>query len=298
MGTGIVSIALALDGWSLAARILAGVAAALWLGCVGVARDRLRRAPERLRAEASTPAALTLVAGTAVLGSALVRLGRDAPAAAALGLAACLWLALVPRVLARWKRPSVGVSFVLAVSTESLAVLAANLALANRRAWLAAAALAFLVLGVAAYAFVLAGFDLAQLRVGRGDHWVAGGALAIATVASDRTADAAAALPSLQALHAPLADAAVALWLCAALWLPVLLAAELRWPRPGYHVQRWSTVFPLGMYAVCSFDTGEATGFDAPGAFARGWVWAAVAVWLVVFAGLLRRGAASVRLTA
>jgi tellurite resistance protein TehA-like permease len=238
---------------------------------------------------------LTLVAGTAVLGSRLLRVGWVIPAGVALAAATVLWAALVPRVLRAWARPTVGSSFVLAVSTESLAVLAANAAIVRHETWLALAALTLLLLGLAGYAFVLGSFDRRQLRTGCGDHWVAGGALAIATVACDRTAAAAAGLPSLHVLHGALADGAIVLWIAAAVWLPLLLAAELRSPRIAYDARRWSTVFPFGMYAVCSFRTGEATVFGGPGTFARVWIWAAVAVWLVVAIGMLRRGAALAR---
>jgi hypothetical protein len=295
MGTAIVSMALSLDGWEVVSRILLVVAAGLWLGYVGVGVQRLVCAPTRLRQDASTPGALTLVAGTAVLGSRLLRLGWELPALAALVAAALLWAALVPRVLRAWNRPTVGASFVLAVSTEALAVLAANSAIVAHETWLGIAAAVFLLLGLGAYAFVLASFDLRQLRIGRGDHWVAGGALAIATVACDRTADATAALPALHALHGPLADGAIALWIAAALWLPLLLAGEVLTPRPTFDARRWSTVFPFGMYAVCSFRTGEATAFGGPATFARAWIWAAVALWLVVAVGMLRRGAAIAR---
>lgn len=61
-------------------------------------------------------------------------------------------------------------------------------------------------------------------------------------------------------------------------------------PRLGYDVRRWSTVFPVGMYAACSFIVGVAASAPAITDFARVWVWVAVAVWLVVFAAMLRRG--------
>jgi hypothetical protein len=220
-------MALSLDGAELLSRALLALAAALWIGVVAIAADRLIHARARLRAEARTPAALTLVAGTAVLGSRLQRLGWDLPAGVALAAAAVVWAALVPRVLRTWSRPTIGVSFVLVVATESLAVLAANAAIVERQAWLAFAAVVFLLLGLGAYAFVLASFDLRQVHAGRGDQWVAGGALAIATVACDRTASAAAALPPLHALHGLLAGGAVVLWVAAVAWLPLLLVSEL-----------------------------------------------------------------------
>lgn len=73
-------------------------------------------------------------------------------------------------------------------------------------------------------------------------------------------------------------------------WLPVLLIAEVAKPRLHYDVRRWSTVFPFGMYAVCSFIVGNAIKAPGIAEFAEIWVWVAVAVWLVVFAGMLRRG--------
>jgi tellurite resistance protein TehA-like permease len=58
----------------------------------------------------------------------------------------------------------------------------------------------------------------------------------------------------------------------------------------GYDVRRWSTVFPVGMYAACSFLVGAAADAPAITDFARVWVWVGVVVWVVVFAAKLRRG--------
>jgi hypothetical protein len=43
------------------------------------------------------------------------------------------------------------------------------------------------------------------------------------------------------------------------------------------------------MYAACSFVVGPLTGTTGITDFARVWVWVALAVWLVVFAAMLRR---------
>jgi tellurite resistance protein TehA-like permease len=61
-------------------------------------------------------------------------------------------------------------------------------------------------------------------------------------------------------------------------------------PRLGYDVRRWSTVFPVGMYAACSFVVGTAARVGGITDFARVWVWVGFALWLVVFAAMLRRG--------
>jgi hypothetical protein len=49
-------------------------------------------------------------------------------------------------------------------------------------------------------------------------------------------------------------------WVAALAWLPALLAGELASPRLRYDERRWSTVFPLGMYAVCSFVVARVDG--------------------------------------
>jgi hypothetical protein len=262
MGTGIVSVALSLDGRESLSRLLFVLAAAgliaVAIGLVGVAiSDRVT-----LREHACVPGALTWVAAADVVGARLTLFGWRHEAEALLVVAVALWLVLVPCVLAHWRTPTVGLSFLLVVATESIAVLAARVGLVHE-------ALVPLALGLAFYAFVVARFDLRQVLEGDGDHWVAGGALAIAALACARC--------GLQTL-------AIAVWAAAAAWLPVLLVAEILRPRLRFDARRWSTVFPMGMYAVCSFAAGGALTD-----FARAWVWIALAVWALAAAGTVRR---------
>jgi len=289
MGTGIVSVGLHLDHEALLADALLAVAVALWLGLFAIFVERALRQRQRWRAEAGAPGALTAVAGTAVLGSHLTLLGAEWAGYLLLVVALGLWLGLVTPVLRHWRTPTVGASFVLAVATESLAVLAALLATHDRVRWLAVAAVAPLTLGLAAYLFVLARIDVRQVLVGRGDHWIFGGALAIATLASARTSAALDATSTLGGLRPALPDVTLALWAAAALWLPALLAGELVAPRLGYDTNRWATVFPFGMYAVCSLAAGSVTGIGGLVSFGRVWIWVALAVWAIVFAGMLGR---------
>jgi Voltage-dependent anion channel len=290
MGTGIVSIALLLDGHETLSGVLLVLAGVAWVTLGAILADRVLRDRERLRTESRVPAALTGVAGTGVLGTRLVLLGWDWAGIVLLVIALALWLALVPSVLRNWVVPTFGASFILTVSTESLALLAAVLALGEHAHWLLDAALVPFVLGVAFYLFVLSRFEFRQLLVGRGDHWVSGGALAISTVAAGRITIAAAKLHMFTGHQALLEGIALGLWVATIAWLPVLLIAEVAKPRLHYDVRRWSTVFPFGMYAACSFIVGEAIKALGITEFAEIWVWVAVAVWLVVFAGMLRRG--------
>ena len=295
MGTGIVSVDLSVDGHEALSRALLVLAAATWAALgLGLGWQVLRDRPG-FRHEAASPAALTGIAGTGVLGARMMLLGWAPAGEILLALAFALWVALVPQVLRRWATPTVGVSFMLTVSTESLAVLGALVGLHEGESWLVVAALVAFALGVAAYGFVLSRFGVRQVLVGRGDHWVAGGALAIAALACGRLAEAAAGVGSLQRMHAGLGVAALAVWAAAAAWLPVLLAGEVVSPRLEYEVRRWATVFPFGMYAACSFVVGDVEHVGGLVDFARVWTWVAFAVWLVAAAALVRRGALAYR---
>lgn len=290
MATGIVSVALALDGDGTLSRILLVIAGLTWLALVAAVPRRARRDHARLRAEVRTPAALTSVAATAVLGARLAMLGWTWAGIAALAIAAVVWALLLTPVLSHWTTPTDGSSLLLVVATESLAVLAALLAASERADWLLAAALVPFVLGLGFYVFVIVRFGLHELTAGLGDHWITGGALAISTLAAGKLLTGAKALAILGDGGGVLKTVALSLWVLSMLWLPALVGAELLHPRLRYDVRRWGTVFPFGMYAACSFVIGAAVHSGAITSFAQVWVWVAFAVWAVVLAGMIRVG--------
>jgi tellurite resistance protein TehA-like permease len=291
MGTAIVSIGLSLDGREVLSRVVLAMAAALWVTLAGLLPLRAGRDRARFRSDVRTPGALTAPAATAVLGTRLTLLGWAWAGIAALMVAFALWVALLRPVLAGWTSPTVGASLLLAVSAESLAVLSATLALQEHKRWLLIAAVMLLGLGLVFYLFVISRFQFRQLAVGRGDHWITGGALGLAALASAQIAAAASALDILGAGRGALKDIALGLWALTMLWLLVLLLAEARWPRLEFDDRRWSTVFPLGMYAACSFAVGVAAHADAIISFARAWVWIGLAFWVIVSAATIRRSA-------
>jgi tellurite resistance protein TehA-like permease len=286
MGAGIVSIDLYSDHRRVLSAIMLWFAAGVWL----VLGSRLAYRHDRFVREARSPAAFTGVAGTAVLGTRFALQDYHAAAAALLALSGVWWALLIVPVLRHWKTPTAGLSFVLSVATEGLAVLAATLAVSYRAGWLLTAAVAALVLGLAFYAFTAARFDLRELVTGHGDEWVAGGALAISALAAARVTDAGGALPQFSEQHSALTTGTLVLWCLAMAWLPALVTAEVLRPRLGYDVRRWATVFPLGMYAACSFAAGQVTGIAGITGFGRVWTWVAFTASLFALAGLLRHG--------
>jgi tellurite resistance protein TehA-like permease len=290
MGTGIVSVALLLDGRHALSMILFVIAAVVWLALAVLLPARAARDGERFAVDLRHPTALTSIAGTEVLGTRLTLAGWDWAGTGLLVIGTAIWLGLVPHVLRHWQTPTIGASFILTVATESLALLAATVAFSEHAAWLLYAALAPFCLGLGFYAFVLSRFQFRQLAIGRGDHWVTGGALAISTVAAGRIALAAQRTGTLWHGHGPAETISLVLWCLTMAWLPALVLAEILRPRLSYNVRRWSTVFPVGMYAACSFIVGALTNTRGIVDFARVWVWVGAGVWLVVFLAMLASG--------
>lgn len=289
MATGIVSMALALQGHLATAQALLALDALLWAALAAIALHRLLFRPSRFLLEARSPAGLTGVAGTAVLGSRLIQLGWSIPAAALLALALLAWPVLTILVLPRLPRRGPGQVFMVTVATEGVAGLSAVLAFTQHAIWLAYLGLALGAAGLLAYPFLLVRFDLRALVRGRGDQWVVGGSLAISALTAGQLARAAIRLAALRGAAGGLEDLALALWLAAAIWIAPLLGAELLRPRLGYHGARWSTVFPLGMYAASASVVAAVDRVPPLDTFARIWIWVATAVWAAMAGGLLWR---------
>ncbi len=285
MGTGIVSVAMLSAGQQLISRVLLAIAAGMWLLLAASFLWRIMLDREGWRADVQRPAALTAVAGTAVLGARLTVLGWSWAGWALLAFSTVLALGLIPAATPAALSARTGASFLVVVGLQSLAVLAAMLGSRTPNAAAAIAALLPFAAGIATYAVLLARFRLAELREGAGDHWVSGGALAISTLGCAQISQALASAHAATWLAHPLRVAALVLWALTVAWLPILLLAELRWRRLGYDVRRWATVFPLGMYAVMSDATGSVGRAQGLLAFGHAWAWVALAAWALVAVG-------------
>ncbi|MEF2524690.1 MULTISPECIES: hypothetical protein [Streptomyces] len=283
----VLSAGLELLGHEALSLAFFAVASALYLVLAYDFAVRLVRDRGRFRTEAHTPSALTAVAATTVLGCRLSLMDRQAAAAVLLALAALLWPGLLIAVERHWKHRMPGGAFLVCVATQGLAVLSAMLADAWLLDWLARAALAAFCLGILLYAQALARFDLREVLRGAGDHWVAGGALAISALAASRLA----ASPAWTGgPHSALRWTTLALLALSLAWYAVLLGAELRAWRPRYDIRRWATVFPLGMTAAACLSAAGATGVAGLRPLGAVLLWIAVGAWLLTCAALASAG--------
>jgi len=268
MGTGIVSLDLYDAGLAGPSTVLLAIAAAIDVA--------LLVGGGLLGEIAGVPA-------VAVVGSGLAARGdRVWPflAAAALLLA---WQ--LPRV--RLPERVGGTDLLPVVAAQSVVILAAD---AQRRAGrLEVPAIVVLCAAALGYAVLIVRIERRHVAHGPGDHWVAGGAAAITALA--------AATLAREGDGEALEVASVAAWIAAMLWLPFLLAGELRHPRLGALGRRWATVFPLGMYAAMSFAVARVADLPALHAFALAWTAVATVVWAVVVAAAVSRRTFVARLT-
>jgi tellurite resistance protein TehA-like permease len=290
MATGIVSVGLHLDGERVLSRIFLGLALIVWGALVCVAAARLLSDRWRFLAETLRPVSLCGVAATCVLATALTLQGRRVGPEILLAAGFALLVAELPRILLHAGLSRSGSRFLIPVSIFSVGVTGALLAVPMDAAWLVPAAAALCLGGLLAYIGVLMGFEVRELLSAHGDHWIAGGAVAIGAVAFADTATGSSTVGTLSDLHEPLRIASVVLFAAAMAWLPFLVAAELHRPRTGFHRSRWATAFPVGMYAVMSFTVGRMEGLGWIVDFARVWVWVGAAVWALVAAGAVLQG--------
>lgn len=287
MGTSIVSVDLRWHGFSAPSSGLMWIALAIWAALIiGLAAETSSGAGELLPCLYNA-GSLSLVAGTAVLGTRLAQESWDWAGIVALGIATAFWAVLFPAVLTSRRSPTIGSDFLLTVSTASLCVLVSQLCLDLDVRALMVPALILLVVAALVYIAVAIDFDPRELLHGPGDHWVAGGGLAILVLAIGEAGIAAQHLDIAPVVEHVLRVAGWTLWPIAILWLVALLIAEALQPRLRLELRRWATVFPVGMFAASSFTLGRFLDVPAISDFARAWTWVAVASWAVVLAGTI-----------
>jgi voltage-gated anion channel len=285
MATGAVSVAAHEDGlrWvSAALGVLAAVVYAVLAARVAAGAARDPRATAHHLAQPAVFGLLTLVVATDVLATR-VQLANDRTVAlvlAALALAA--WLPLAPAAVrvarsigrAARRRVAHGGWLNLVVATQSLAIVAGQASWTGQA--IPDAGDALWALGLLLYAALIVDVlprTLAAWREPRRhapDSWIVMGALAISTLAG-------------AVLH--IAGAPTVTWAIATVAYAGLIVLEARVALAHASpdaAARWSTVFPLGMYAACS----HAVGLHTLGTVAMA---VALVAWLATAGALARR---------
>ncbi len=303
MATGILATDAMDQGIEWLSHLLLALAGAWYLivaiAVVGIAIRSPRRLWELLVTPATAFGFLTFVTATSVLGAGVDALGwPDVPLALWL-VGSTAWCLLTYRLavtltLASWEAiwSSVSGSWLLTVvETQALVVLGASLDAHDHSAVLAVACTSLWFCGLAFYgAIVLLILARILLRATRPeevtpDYWICMGALAITSLAG---------IHLLQVPHPPALAAAsfvvgltLAAWVVGTAWIPWLVGMELWRLRHdastrNYEVQRWSTIFPLGMYGAATFGLGADLRLPALEAIGHAVFWIGLGCWALV----------------
>ena len=317
MATGIVSIAMHLLGWPLLARALLWLNLLLYMVLWLLTLLRIVRHPRRVLDDvmdhARSPGFFTIIAGTGVLGSQFVLLRGDHGTALLLWLlAVLLWPLLtygfVAILTTKRHKPALqqginGAWLLMVVATQAIAVLgtllAPQLAPEQRLAmrfvalalWLWGGMLYIWLMTLIFYRYTFFTLDPEHLSP---PYWINMGAMAISTLAGSLLLLGADEAPFVASLLPFIKGFTLFYWATATWWIPMLLVLGV-W-RHGirrlplrYDPLYWGAVFPLGMYAVCTYDLIAAMelGFMSwlPALFGA----VALAAWSLAFVGLVHR---------
>ncbi|MEB2347299.1 MAG: tellurite resistance/C4-dicarboxylate transporter family protein [Comamonadaceae bacterium] len=317
MATGIVALAASMVGWAWIARALFALNVLQYavLALLYVLRALLhpRRFFGDMGDHAVGPGYFTVVAATGVLASQyLVQGGNVATGWLLWGLTLAFWVVFTYAIffafIVRRDKPPLGSgisgSWLLAVvATQAVAVVSALLvpdtAPALRPALNLLALATWLCAGVLyLWLMTLIFYRLMFLRLAPDElipsYWINMGALAISTLAGALLVQEAAQAPWLTTMLPFVKGYTLLYWAAGTWWIPVLLLLGVwrhgvrRYPL-RYEPLYWGLVFPLGMYAACTWQMDRALDIGLLGGVARTFLVAGLLAWTLAFAGLLRR---------
>lgn len=316
MATGIVATAAMQQNLTSIARLLFWIAAAsyVWLWILSLLRLLIARdaVVDDLTSHARGFASLTLVAATNVLAAAsgVIEgwwgLTRGLWIASLLLWAIVLYVPLISAIV-RKEKPSLGAGingtwFLLAVATESIAVVGALLIRQTPSDLIAFLSLAAFGVGFVLYLIVMTmlflrwTFQPTDPSEFAPPAWIAAGAVAITVLAGSNLIGSASFSDRLARVE-PFLEGMVAMaWATATFWFPVMVAIGI-WRHAvqkvplRYHPSFWAMVFPLGMYGASTFNMLKVIKLDGLAWLPKvalaiaGIAWAATALGLVIAIG-------------
>ncbi|HEX7334589.1 MAG TPA: tellurite resistance/C4-dicarboxylate transporter family protein [Pyrinomonadaceae bacterium] len=315
MATGIISIAcflLQMTTISIVLLVINIVAyVVLWLLLLSRLLFFFSRVKADIQDHVRGPGFFTVVAGTCVLGSALLIVANRYLPAMVLWLAGIgLWIVIMytflTAVTVRENKPSIeaglnGGWLLAVVATQSISVLGTLLAdrVGGYREsilfftlcmFLLGCMLYLLLITLIFYRFTFVNVTLAALTP---PYWINMGAVAITTLAGARLIIAGPGWSLLNEVVPFLKGFTLFFWAAATWWIPLLLALGFwrhvykRFPLK-YDPQYWGMVFPFGMYTVCTFQLSNAINFPPLLVIPRFFIYLALAGWIAVSFGFVR----------
>ena len=314
MATGIISVACFLLGLKTLALALLVIDAVAYVVLSILLLARLVFFFSRVKADINDhvkgPGFFTVVAGTCVLGSALLivtDLFRLALVlwVAGLGLWVVIMYTFFTAMTVRENKPTIeaglnGGWLLTVVATQSVSVLGTLLAarVPDYREPILFFTFCMFLLGcmlylplitLIFYRFTFVNVTMSSLTP---PYWINMGAVAITTLAGARLILAAPGWSLLGEVVPFLKGFTLFFWAAATWWIPLLLVLGFwrhvykRFPL-RYDPQYWGMVFPFGMYTVCTFQLSNALGFPPLMVIPRYFIYLALAGWAAVSFGLI-----------
>lgn len=314
MATGIVSIASDRAGFRTIAVILLWLNAAQYLLLWILTSWRLLRHREALVADLvdhrSAPGFFSAVAATSVMGNQLVLMGAYDVALALWIFGLFLWIILTYTIFTtltiKETKPTIdqgitGAWLLAVVATQSIALLSALLSrhfeqpvrlhinFVALSMWLWGGMMYIWMISLIFYRYTFFRFSPADFTA---PYWINMGAMAISTLAGSILIENAADAAFLETLLPFLKGFTIFFWATGTWWIPILLIlfvwrhVHRKFPL-RYDPLYWGAVFPLGMYAACTFEMARAMSLDFLSPIARAFVYVALLAWATTFFGLV-----------
>ena len=317
MATGIVSLSASMMGHHGLASVLFHLNVAQYVLLWALYIFRAWRHPRRffgdMVSHLAGPGYFTVVAGTGILASQFMVMRDDYFAGMALWLlAVILWLGITYAVFTAFTikrdKPTLdqginGGWLLAVVATQALSVSSTLLAVPSGQpfrmelnllalsTWLWGGMLYIWMMGLIFYRYAFFRFSPGDLAP---PYWINMGAMAISTLAGSLLILNAAEAPFLSSLLPFLKGFTIFYWATGTWWIPMLLLLGVwrhiyeRFPL-RYDPLYWGAVFPLGMYAACTWQLDQAMAFGFLAIPAHAFFFVALAAWAVAFAGMLHK---------
>ncbi len=313
MATGILALAALQHGMGRVSSSLFLVSELAYAGLAVVLVLRILIRPRDVLADMTSssraPGLFTITAATSILGSQLLLFSRAASAGTALWVAGLLlWTvlsycffasAVVRRPKGAVEHGLTGEWLIYVVGTQSVAITSVLLSrqAASMTDGLLFAALFFHLIGIALYCALIVMIARRMFFVDLPPeglvpaYWINMGAAAISTLAGAELVLHAGPLALLHTLLPVLTWTTLLFWAVSTWWVPLLVLLNLwryalRRVPIAYDVQHWSMVFPLGMYAACTWETGRVTGSPVLATVSLVVTYIGLLSWAIVFWGM------------